>query len=231
MATAQSTYIKNAATFAIGVKWIPGVPAPAVDMLFSSKQEMYKRVLSGLLIVSVIMLLCYGIISAGSDFIKAVSGSDASKDSAGFSNKYPYGTGVANARSVRFGGPIGIGGEIQGMSTGKYDTMKNSKFDTFLNSAESPMFTDVPNYILRKEDRMQDALFAYSKMRKQNTDSAVPDWATYWKDWQAGNGYDYSGAQMYDVGKSPSVNVGEWEASQNASSEGFDSKMLRDKVY
>ena len=87
----------------------------------------------------------------------------------------------------------------QGMTNRtKYDTMENrTKYDTFLSGNEPPSFNDVPNYILRKENRMQDALATYANLRSSGQD--VPDWAEYWNNWQSDNNYSYSGRGMYDT--------------------------------
>jgi hypothetical protein len=72
-----------------------------------------------------------------------------------------------------------------------------TKYDTFMSGQEPPSFNDVPNYILRKENRMQDALATYANLRSSG--HPVPDWAEYWNNWQTDNNYSYTGQSMYDT--------------------------------
>ena len=98
------------------------------------------------------------------------------------------------SRAIPSGGAMGagdtrvsypLGGDVQGMTTKKYDT--------FLSGGEAPIFNDVPNYILRKENSQKAAINAYAKLRT-STSGAVPDWADYWRDWQSSSGQDFNRA-------------------------------------
>jgi hypothetical protein len=177
----------------------PGFLTTLNDVAVSkASQNTMVRVAVGVLIVGLILLMWFAVVNGFYAWRMGVTFVSPDAADQGYTSKYPFGRGAASARDVRFGGPIGITGDVQGMTNKKYDTMTNKKFDTFLNGSEPPVFQDVPNYILRKENRMQAALHAYSKLRSKKGQGAVPDWAEYWKDWQAEGGYNYGGAQIYD---------------------------------
>lgn len=113
------------------------------------------------------------------------------------------GIGAAGTGSVRFTDSYGLG-----------SNKSSDKLDTFLNMNEPPIFNDVPNFILTKEDRMQAALHAYAKLRKEAMSrdnlKSIPTWNEYWSDWQKSQDYDYSGRTLYDI-EGGGVHVGENE--------------------
>jgi hypothetical protein len=102
------------------------------------------------------------------------------------------GIGAAGTRTVKLSDAYGLGATA---------SRAMDKTDTFLGGLEPPVFNDVPNHVLRKENRMQSALHAYGKLRKEAEGNSrpLPSWNDYWSDWQKTQNYDYSGRTMYEL--------------------------------
>lgn len=143
------------------------------------------------------------------------------------------GYGIFWKMSQSFQG-IGAAGTRTIKRSDAYEFMGNKpqsgdKHDTFLNTMGSgPVFNDVPNYVLRKENRMQSALHAYAKLRKssEGTNRPLPSWNSYWADWQKSQNYDYSGRSMYDI------EGGNVQAGDNVKgTDAFTPEQLRRDIY
>ena len=200
----ETHMLHSVAGFLIPEKWYDLVKSGTSGIA----SDMARKVVNAVLIVGLILMIWLIWVNGAYAISQGVTMYSGAKET--FSSRYPYGAGVAGTRETRFGGPIGISGDVQGMA--------NKKYDTFLNGSEAPVFQDVPNYILRKENTMQDAVKAYANLRSKKGNaagSAVPDWAEYWKDWQSNSGSDFN-RDLYDT-------------SSLGTAQGMSN--LRDKVY
>jgi hypothetical protein len=148
---------------------------------------------------------------------------------------YASASGPASKNILRFSSP----NQNQAMTSGVHGSLRHlygkdnksrvqhQQSDTFLSGQGPPRFNDVPEYILRKENRMQDALATYSNLRSNGED--VPDWAEYWNKWQSDKNYSYSGRGMYDTNGQGKPLLG--AENRGKYTDGMSSERLAASVY
>ena len=171
--------------------------------------NMGVKILAALIVVWLIVMLFFGL--AG--LVQAIRG------------KLFEGIGAMGTRGTRFD----HAGVIQGFGDRKHTPNADQ---SFLNSMQGPEFTDVPNYVLRKENRMQNALHAYGRVRGEHmarvdageSPAPLPTWASYWSDWQKSQNYDYSGRKMYDASGGNVVKEADW--TKQGTSRGQNYKLM-----
>lgn len=177
----------------IASDWFRGVGAMSSPAFFGLGPT--GHFVWGVIVVCILLFIAIGTLGfAGFGIAKVAGMTDYSSGRLGFAASRADGYGEPSESGPRvIGGMDGFTSRAQDA----YSTLHRSS--GFMNSRETPYYSDVPNSTLMTEDREREAVRALAKINQERLRRAAADpnapmaWDPFWKEWETSHPLDSDG--------------------------------------